>query len=379
MKDKRLTSFLFAAVLLTLTSTAIASTTWYVNGVSGSDSNDCKSSTTACKTVGHAISLAASGDSIRVAPATYIENLTIGISLKILGSGAQTTVLDGGRVGRVVTISKHVQVTLSGVTITNGIWSGIVGSGGGIFNSGTLTLVTSTLTGNSAGTFCEFSCTGAGGGISNAVGAHLTIRNSTVSGNEAELVGCSSPSCYTKGGGIYNLGTLALSNSTVSGNVLFRGFPEGGGIYNSGVATISNSTISGNSAVYFGQGYGGGIGNIYGMVTLQNSIVANNSDDNCHGTMSSNGYNLSSDATCNFTSTGDLNNTDPVLGPLQYNGGPTQTMALPSGSPAVDAGNPNGCTDALGHLLTTDQRGQPRPGKQDTGGCDMGAYERQSD
>ena len=85
-----------------------------------------------------------------------------------------------------------------------------------------------------------------------------------------------------------------------------------------------------------------------------------------------------SDDNCNFTGAGDLNNTDPLLGPLQYNGGPTQTLALPPGSPAVDAGDPNGCTDGLGHLLKTDQRAKPRPGTANTG-CDMGAYERQSD
>ena len=69
-----------------------------------------------------------------------------------------------------------------------------------------------------------------------------------------------------------------------------------------------------------------------------------------------------------------------MLGSLQNNGGPTQTMALPSGSPAVDAGNPNGCTDGLGHLLKTDQRGAPRPDRpEDTGGCDIGAFEKQSD
>jgi len=76
---------------------------------------------------------------------------------------------------------------------------------------------------------------------------------------------------------------------------------------------------------------------------------------------------------------GDLNNTDPLLGSLQNNGGPTQTMALLSGSPAIDAGNPAGCTDGLGHLLKTDQRGMPRPDPEDKGGCDMGAYESQSD
>jgi hypothetical protein len=88
---------------------------------------------------------------------------------------------------------------------------------------------------------------------------------------------------------------------------------------------------------------------------------------------------MSSDGTCNFHNSGDRNNTNPMLGPLQNNGGPTQTMALPSGSPAIDAGNPIGCTDNTGHLLTTDQRGFPRPDNEDTGGCDMGAYESQSD
>jgi hypothetical protein len=54
-------------------------------------------------------------------------------------------------------------------------------------------------------------------------------------------------------------------------------------------------------------------------------------------------------------------------------------MALLLGSPAIDAGNPSGCTDGLGHLLTTDQRGMPRQDPEDTAGCDIGAYQRQSD
>ena len=135
---------------------------------------------------------------------------------------------------------------------------------------------------------------------------------------------------------------------------------------------ISNSTISGNNP--------NGIANNQGFsVTLQNSIVSNNAGSNCSSGMVSNGYNLSSDGTCTFNSRGDLNNHDPLLGPLQNNGGPTQTMALLPGSPAIDGGNPAGCTDGLGNLLKTDQRGMPRPDKEDTGGCDMGAYESQSD
>jgi hypothetical protein len=115
-------------------------------------------------------------------------------------------------------------------------------------------------------------------------------------------------------------------------------------------------------------------------VTLQNTIVTNSSSGgNCGGTINSNGYNLSSDTTCNFNNSGDLNNTDPNLGPLQSNGGPTETMALLPGSPAIDTGNPGGCTDGHGHLLKTDQRGKPRPDKEDFGSCDRGAYERQTD
>jgi hypothetical protein len=97
----------------------------------------------------------------------------------------------------------------------------------------------------------------------------------------------------------------------------------------------------------------------FGTMNLQNSIVSNSPPgENCSGQVpvTSQGY-LSSDGTCNFSNTGDLNNTDPLLGPLQNKGGPTETMALLSGSPAIDAGNPSGCTDGSGHLLETDQRG----------------------
>jgi hypothetical protein len=91
---------------------------------------------------------------------------------------------------------------------------------------------------------------------------------------------------------------------------------------------------------------------------------ANNAGGNCHGTITSGGYNLSSDDSCEFTGPGDLNTTDPNLGPLQLNGGPTRTMALLPGSLAIDSGNPSGCTDGHAHLLKTDQRGQPRPDKK---------------
>jgi len=89
--------------------------------VSDNDGNNCKSPTTACKTIGHAIALASSGDSIMVAAATYGENLTIEVSLNVLGAGASTTIVDGGGLATGVTISSAgAHVTLSGLTITHG-------------------------------------------------------------------------------------------------------------------------------------------------------------------------------------------------------------------------------------------------------------------
>jgi hypothetical protein len=165
--------------------TAIASTTWYVNGVSGSSSSDCKTPTTACKTISRAVSLAASGDTIRVAAAIYTESFTLGKSLNISGAGASTTIIDANELRAVVTIpNTAAHVTLSKLTIRNGKAAAAgtfqrgVTSGGGINNSGTLTLTNSTVSGNWAPipcihsfVFCEISAGAAlGGGINqNAV------------------------------------------------------------------------------------------------------------------------------------------------------------------------------------------------------------------
>ena len=379
------------ALCLSLGSTALASTVWYVDGVNGDDLNNCKSVTTACATIRRAISLASSGDTVMIAAATYSENLTININLKLTGSGATSTIIDGGGVARVISIlNTKAIVGLSKVKIQNGVAAG----GGGILNWGTLALTNSTVSGNIAGS--ESSATGAG--IYNS--GTLTITNSTLSRN-------SGYSNFMYGGAIYNSGSLTIAKSTLSGNTAYGYFGGGGGgIFNSsGSVTITNTTLSGNSAHASG---GGGIFNNSGSVTinnatlsgntaagykggaifvvkgatvtLQNSIVTNSSTaGNCHGILTSHGYNLSSDNTCNFHSSGDRNNIAPRLGPLQNNGGPTFTQALLSGSPAIDAGNPSGCTDGKGHRLTTDQRGLPRFDKEDTRGCDMGAYERQTD
>ena len=367
-------SKLLLAMFLAFTPTAFANI-WYVDGVNGNDGNDCKTRQTACKRIGHAISLASSGDTIGVRAATYTENLTIDISLKVSGSDPTTTIVDGGHAFTVFTISGKANVTLSKLTIRNGYKVYI---GGGVSNSGTLTINNSIVSGNTAFNSCGQFCGAYGGGIANF--GTLVINNSTVSGNVA-YNWCVQHCLNAVGGGIYNDGTLTINNSTISDNTAHEYIHYlqhvydvglGGGIANIGTLSINNSTISANTAYSAG-------GGIWYSAILQNSIVANNEGGDCFGTMTSHGYNLSSDGTCSLSGPSDMQNTDPLLGPLQNNGGPTQTMALLPGSPAIDAGNPSGCTDGKGHLLKTDQRGMLRPDKEDIGGCDIGAYERQSD
>jgi hypothetical protein len=100
-------------------------------------------------------------------------------------------------------------------------------------------------------------------------------------------------------------------------------------------------------------------------VGLANTLVAGSSSNNCYGSVIDLGGNMSSDGSCNFTATSSRNNLDPMLGPLADNGGPTPTMALLPGSPAIDFGVAQYCA-------ATDQRGEPRPMGA---GCDSGAYE----
>src|SRR5438445_4969826 len=271
MRDKLLTCFLLIGLLFSLAPTAMASTTWYVNGMSGSNGSNCTSPTTPCKTIRHAISLATSGDTIRVAAAIYTENFTLGKSLNILGAGASTTIIDGGGVRTVVTISNAAaHVTLSKLTIRNGKAT----SGGGINNSGTLTLTNSTVSGNWAPipcirsfVFCELRAgTASGGGIYNS-GA-LIISNSIISGNHAGSY-CNGTPCSAFGGGIYNRGTLMIiKNSTLTGN---------------SAGTACSTSISCRVGV------GGAFYTFGGAVTLYNSTVAGNSAYRCSGVCSGTG------------------------------------------------------------------------------------------
>ena len=154
-----------------------------------------------------------------------------------------------------------------------------------------------------------------------------------------------------------------MTNSTFAGN---SAGSSGGGIFNESTLTVSNSTINGNRAVN-----GGGIHNYTyaeyaGTVTLQNTIVANSpTGRNCTNAITDGGGNLSyPDATCPGI------NSDPKLGPLQDNGGPTWTMALLPGSAAIDTADDAIC--AAPPVNNLDQRGVARPQGPH---CDIGAYE----
>jgi hypothetical protein len=304
-------------------------------------------------------------------------------------------------------------LTLDGVTVADNKAQGAESAwGGGIYNHGTLTVQNSLITGNTDATTSG----GGGGGIENY--GNLTIANSTLSNNQvggnggaidnepgavvsvtgSTIIGNTS----NDGGGIYNYdGTVQISSSTVSGNT--GGF-GGGGILNSGdtpgegILTISDSTLAANTGYSGGGGilsgsveqvtisnstiwgnanslggYGGGIWITGGPFTMQNTIVAGNTDANApdiSGSLTSSGYNLigNTQGGNGFAGT-DLLNVNPLLGSLQNNGGPTETLALLPGSPAIDAGDPN-----FTGPPNTDQRGLPRIAG---GRVDIGAYETQ--
>ena len=177
----------------------------------------------------------------------------------------------------------------------------------------------------------------------------MVISDSSISHNRNELGGY--------GGGIENYGTLEISNSTVSGNsAVFKGYGLGGGILNGGILIITNSTIAHNSA----DGHGGGINTEFGTLEIANTILKAGTQGanilSSPGMVTSRGYNLSSDNGGGFLiATGDQINTNPMLGPLQDNGGPTFTHNLLNGSPAIDAGDPSFVPPP-----STDQRGYPR-------------------
>jgi hypothetical protein len=258
--------------------------------------------------------------------------------------------------------------------------SGNTGAGGGLYvNGSSLTVASSTFTSNQAiggpGGLYGVGDTGAGGGLY-VLGGSDTVVSSTVTSNQA-IGGIGSPTfpydAPGQGGGLYNSGTLTISNSTLSANSApsDRVYGGGGGIRNDGTLTVSNSTLTGNS-VTGSSGSGGGIDN-RGTLHARNTIIAGNtapSAPDLNGNLGSQGHNLigNTQGGSGFDPT-DILNINPLLGPLQDNGGPTKTMALLAGSPAIDAGDNTGAPD-------WDQRGPGYP-RIVNGTIDIGAFEVQ--
>jgi len=277
---------------------------------------------------------AAAGGDLDVAPG----------DLTITGTGATTTVIDGRGFDRVFHILAGASLTMSGVTITNGRATDGFG-GGGILNAGALNLSDAAVT-------ASRSTTG-GGGIFNG-GGSATLTNVTLSGNTA----------LSNGGALWNFGgQAALANATVSGNTAGS---TGGAIRNDGVGamvSLTNVTVAGNSS----REIPGALLNSGGPsgMTITSSILAGSPEESCSGPVTSGGFNIDTGGSCGFAGPGDKPGTDPLLGSLAENGGPTQTHALLPGSPALDAADPGAC-------LPTDQRGVKRP---QGAGCDIGAYE----
>ena len=347
---------------------------------------NCADTANAC-TLPTALSSATNGEAVYLAAGTYqpasATSFTIATSITLQPTTAGSTVILKGNGASVVVVNSSVTATISGVTIEDGATSNL---GGGIDNSGTLTVEDSTISGNTStgagaggidngGTLTVEDSTisgnaaADGGGIVN--GGRLTVQSSTISGNTAQQVG-----------GIDNGGTLTVEDSTISGNTATGGFA--GGIFNFSAASVEDSTISGNTA----HTVGGGIYND-GTLTLAADIIAKQSaGGDCYknaGTITDGGYNIDDDGSCGFNGTGSVSDStviDDYLGPLGPNGGPTQTVPLLSTpSPATASPDP-----AFGSVPSTfdlpasvnggslacsvpDQRGTVRGTP-----CDIGAF-----
>jgi hypothetical protein len=237
-------------------------------------------------------------------------------------------------------------LVLQNSTVSNNDGNGTaLGLGGGLYNSGTATIVECTFVGNSASTFEVPGIASAG-----------TIRPDL------------GPD-YTNGGAILNAGTLTLTDSTISGN----NADNGGALYNRGTATVSDCTISGNYQNIANQTPGG-------TLTLANSIVADSTGGTVDvaGAIKSLGHNLIGviDSTSSGYISSDLTGTsahplNPDLAPLANNGGPTQTQLPLAGSPAIGAGS----VALIPAGVTADQRGFARTvgGKVDIGAVEIQA------
>jgi hypothetical protein len=364
-----------------------------------------------------------------VSPIALNSQIVIKKSITVAGAGAGVVSIHAGTNDRVFEISddgaSHPSVTILGVTITGGNAGAMGGGGveldplesltlnevvvtgnsttlgfpgGGVVNNaGTLVIQRSTISGNTGGaegggvgalsfgtdnpttTISDSVVSGNstpmgrdGGGVGN-IGGALAIERSTISGNTSLGSGSG---VATETGGTGSDGKMSLIDSTVAGNMGPAVGRKGAGVYilvqPGHPVSLINDTIAGNTAA----SGPGGLEDENVPASVINTIVAGNSGEagmeNCEFIVGmdtpfvSGGHNLENGSTCGFTRPGDLSNTDPLLGPLQNNGGPTLTRAPTPSSPAIGAADPTRCP-------ATDQRGVPYfpPNPCDIGAVDL--------
>ncbi len=365
---------LFGAGLVVLPA-GVASAADFVVNNSG-DAGDAVKGNGTCATAGGACTLRAAveeaealsgADSITVPAMTISLGALLDISrtTTLQGAGARSTIITG--------TPGHILLRISGgdVQLRDLALQGATSSGGG----GGLAIQQ---TGNAATTLQRVRVVGNSvSGSSNAYAAlyvtagDMTVRESEISGNSAV-----STLGYANGGGIYLQGAstrLFVENSTIHANTATAGGSGawGGGLFvYSGTATISSSTVTNNLAANSTSvaAYGGNVFNNTGSLTVRDSIIAGGTADiptaaNCYGTIGFTGRNLVSDTTCG-TASATRTVGDPQLGPLQDNGGGTNSRSPALSSPAVDA--------IANCALPADQRGQQRP---IGAGCDLGSAE----
>jgi len=333
----------------------------------------------------------------RTVPGSPVKNYVGGAA----GGGA--LYVGGGTLTLVSTLLSLNQCTGSG-----GNGYGTEGDGGAILNLGQLLITNCTFVGNSVtggsgrnNGIAPGTKPGNGGALCNFSTATIlatTFEGNTASGGDGVDYSLSldgaTPGASGNGGAVYSTGTVAMVNCTLFRNGAWGGDGSndglraptsggpgnGGGIFvSSGSFAVTNLTFTMNSAqggiggtfqgthASDGSSLGGAVYVATGATAIAvNTILANSlSGSNCFGTLTDAGHNHSSDASCYFTTAGSLNNTDPKLGPFGDYGGPTATVPLLSGSPAIDAADAFTCP-------ATDQRGISRPYGA---GCDIGAFE----